>query len=471
MNAPGPLGAASHGGALKLPSRAAASAPGLQPPARSLVQPRLGLLALGALLGCALLISVGAASTDALLPESARPMPSWLTGPFGSTGLSLGVGPLIAVLTLMFVAYVVAVREAERLPPRVVLMTIAALHALLLLAPPLLSTDVFSYQAYARMWALYGANPYLQGPHAIALDPLYPFVGAKWVTTPSAYGPVFTMLSYLLAHLSIAASTLAYKAMAAMASLATVALVWNAARQRGLNSARAAALVALNPLVVVYGVGGGHNDLLMVTLMMAGVYALLTHRDRAAGAMPVVAAAVKLTAGVFLPFALASLNGLGGRGRRRSLVIGVSVAATAVAAMGFAAFGTGQLHLPATVQRTQSEGDWHSIPGFISTRLGLGNVGHIAGVCLTIVFALVLIWLLRAVWRGEMDWIDGAGWSAVALLITAGSMLPWYVVWLMPFAALGTDRRLWRASLIMTGVVQAIQLIGLIGSGGSLRGL
>ncbi len=471
MSAPGPLGATSQSGALNLTSPAAVPARGLQRPARSLSQPRLGLLALGGLLVCALLIAVGAANTDALLPESARPVPSWLAGPFGGTGLNLGVVPLIAVMVLMFAAYVVAVREADRLSPRVVLMTIAALHAVLLLAPPLLSTDVFSYQAYARMWALYGTNPYLQGPHAIALDPLYPFIGAKWVTTPTAYGPVFTILSYLLAHLSIAASTLAYKALAAMASLATVALVWNAARLRGLNPARAAALVALNPLVVVYGVGGGHNDLLMVTLMMAGVYALLTHRDRAAGAMPVVAAAVKLTAGVFLPFALASLNGLGGRGRRRSFVIGVGVAATAVAAMGFAAFGTGLLHLPETLQRTQSEGDWHSIPGFISTRLGLGAVGHIAALCLAIVFALVLIWLLRAVWRAEMDWIDGAGWSAVALLITAGSMLPWYVVWLMPFAALATDRRLWRTSLIVTGVVQTIQLVGLIPHGGSLPGL
>ncbi len=85
-------------------------------------------------------------------------------------------------------------------------MTIAALHALVLLAPPLLSTDVFSYQAYARMGELYGINPYLHGPHAIALDPVYPFIGAKWVTMPTAYGPVFTLLSYLLAPLSIAAS-------------------------------------------------------------------------------------------------------------------------------------------------------------------------------------------------------------------------------------------------------------------------
>ena len=71
-------------------------------------------------------------------------------------------------------------------------------------------------------------------------------------------------------------------------------------------------------------------------------------------------------------------------------------------------------------------------------------------------FVGVFVWLVRRVWRGEMDWIDGAGWTAVALLITASSMLPWYVAWLMPLAALCTDRRLWRASLVMTGVVLGI---------------
>ena len=111
---------------------------------------------------------------------------------------------------------------------------------------------------------MYGFNPYLAGPHAIAGDPLYHYIGAKWIGTPTVYGPVFTGLSYLLAPLSIPASVFAYKAIAAISSLAIVALVWNGARLRGVDPVRAAALVGLNPLIVVYGVGGGHNDLLML---------------------------------------------------------------------------------------------------------------------------------------------------------------------------------------------------------------
>ena len=80
-------------------------------------------------------------------------------------------------------------------------------------------------------------------------------------------------------------------------------------------------------------------------------------------------------------------------------------------------------------------------------------------------------WLLRRVWRGELDWIAGAAWTAAALLITASSLLPWYVAWLMPLAALGSDRRLWRTAVVITGVVQGIQLLGYIPHGSSLLGL
>ncbi len=343
-----------------------------------------------------------------------------------------------------------------------ILMGIAALNAIVLLAPPLLSTDVFSYQFYARMGSLYGANPYLAGPHALALDPLFPFIGAKWSYTPTVYGPLFTLLSYALTPLSIAASALAYKAIAACASLGTVALVWHAARWRGVDPVRAVALVGLNPLIVLYGVGGGHNDLLMLLPLMAGIYLLLAKRERAGSAMVVVAAGIKITAAFPLAFAIAGRGGRRARDRRRDVLVGAGAATAGIGALSFALFGTGPLHMFSTIEKVQSEGDWHSIPGFIGTRLGLGTVGHVTGIVLGVVFVVTLFLLLRRVWQGRLDWIVASGWAAVALLVTASSLLPWYVAWVMPFAALGGDRRLWRTAILLTGVIQAIQLIGYI---------
>src|SRR5579859_1500998 len=230
----------------------------------------LGLTALTGLVATTALVELAAAHTSVLLPETVGlALPTGLAGAFGGVGFGLGGAAVIAVLVAMFASYVVAVNAAGALSPRTILMAIAAVNALVLLGPLLFSTDVFSYQFYGRMGALFGANPYLAGPHALAGDSLYPYIGAKWSYTPTVYGPLFTLLSYVLAPLSVAASALAYKAIAACASLGTVALVWHAARLRGVDQARAVALVGLNPLIVLYGVGGGHNDLLMLLPLMA----------------------------------------------------------------------------------------------------------------------------------------------------------------------------------------------------------
>ena len=279
---------------------------------------------------------------------------------------------------------------------------------------------------------------------------------------------MFTALSYLLAPLSIPANVLAYKAIAAVSSLAIIALVWNGARLRGVSPVKAAALVGLNPLIVVYGVGGGHNDLLMLVPLLAGLVLLLQRRGRLGAGSIVVGVGIKMTAGLLLPFALAGARGQLFHTRRRELLIGAGVAATLLSIFTVALFGAGPLHLPGTIENVQSKGNWQSIPGFIGTRLGLGTVGHPVALILGALFAVALGWLLWRVWRGEIDWIAGAGWAAFALLVTAASLLPWYVAWLMPLAALGLDRRLWKASLVLTGVMVGFQLVAYIPHGSTV---
>jgi hypothetical protein len=464
MSVNSPLGA-TQGGAFEL------RAPALDARAAA-VRNWLGLLGLGGMLATGLLVAISAAGTDNLLPQTVRAGIglTGLAGSFGTPGIDLGSVGLIVVMAVMFVSYVIAVGAAGRLSPLAVLGAIAALHALMLLAPPLVSTDVFSYQFYGRIGELYGANPYLAGPHALALDPLYPYIGSKWVYTPTVYGPLFTGLSYLLAPLTIPANVLAYKAIAAVSSLAVVALVWNAARLRGIDPVKAAALVGLNPLIVVYGVGGGHNDLLMLVPLLAGVLLLLQRRGRLGAGSIVVGAGIKVTAGLLLPFALAGARGPLFRTRRRDILVGAGVAGAALSAFAFALFGTGPLHLPATIENVQTNGNWQSIPGLIVTHLGLDNAGIPVALILGALFALVVGWLLWRVWNGQLDWIAGAGWAAVALLVSAASLLPWYVAWLIPLAALGRDRRLWQASILLTGAIGCVQLLANIPHGGGVLG-
>jgi alpha-1,6-mannosyltransferase len=453
MSVHGPLRADIAAGVVRLPASGS--------PEQAASSSRRGLVALAGVLVCGSLLSVAAAHTESLLPETIRPVPRSLAGAFGGTGLNLHVGGAIAALSVMFVSYAVVVAASTRLSARSVLIAVAALHAVVLVGPPLVSTDVFSYQAYARLGSVYAYNPYLNGPHANPLDQVFPYIGAKWAYIPSVYGPVFTAFSYLLASLSIATSVFAYKSIAAVASLALVAVVWRCAQLRGINPVRAAALVGLNPLLVLYGVGGGHNDLLMLLAVVSSIWALLASRERTSGALMMVAIGVKLTAGLLLPFVFAAGGPRRGRSRR-DLLVGAGVGFALIAALSFAVFGSGAFHLLATVRQSQSEGDWKSIPGVISTRLGMPTVGHISQWVLAAGFVIVTAWLVWRVWQGMTDWIDGAGWATLALLIASSSFLPWYVAWMLPLAALGHDRWLWRTAIVMSGIVQVIQLLGYI---------
>jgi len=247
-----------------------------------------------------------------------------------------------------------------------------------------------------------------------------------------------------------------------------VALVWHCARLRGINPVKAVALVGLNPLLVLYGIGGGHNDLLMLFVLVAAIYAILASRERLGGALTMLAIGVKLTAGLLLPFALAAGGPQRARGQRRNLAVGAGVGLALIASLSFSVFGSGAFNLLSTVTQSQSKGDWKSIPGFISTRLHLPAVGQITGYVLATAFLIVCCWLLWRVWRGRTDWIEGAGWATLAMLVASSSLLPWYVAWLLPLAALGHDRRLFRMAIVLTGVVQGIQLLGYIPHGSGL---
>ncbi len=167
---------------------------------------------------------------------------------------------------------------------RYAIALVAVLQAIVFAGPILLSTDVFSYIAYARMGVVHGVNPYLHGPIAIAEDPVFRYVGMDWLHVATAYGPLYTLLSYPLALLGVTGALWGMKLLALAASVGTLLLTWRCARARDLDPVMALLVVGANPLYVIYTLGGAHNDLIMLFLMMAAVSLSLARRDAAAAA-------------------------------------------------------------------------------------------------------------------------------------------------------------------------------------------
>ena len=117
------------------------------------------------------------------------------------------------------------------------------------------------------------STPTSTPPDAVPADPA--FADVTWTEATSAYGPLFTLATYPLAWLPVGAAVAVLKAVAALSVLGLAAVVARLAAWRGVDPLRAAAFVALNPLVLVHVVGGAHNDGLTMLLAMLAVAALL----------------------------------------------------------------------------------------------------------------------------------------------------------------------------------------------------
>lgn len=404
------------------------------------LQSTVAAISLLALVGTSLLVVVIAAQRPSFLTPLSEHgyFPDWMAGPLRGLWPSLTSSGnrlawlVSALLAGMFVIYLLAVANAKRLDARWTIAAIVAVHLIFLLAPPLSYTDVFNYVNYGRMGVVHHLNPYtttpLLEPHD---DPS--FLLSNWHHLLSPYGPVFTLFTYALVPLGVVASFWIMKLLVGLASLTLLALVWRCACALGRNPTSAIALVGLNPIVLVWGLGADHNDSLMIAFVVLGAYLLIRapQASRGAGAALVAAVFIKASAAVLLPVFLLA-------GERRRFAVGAAAAAAVLGAASLIAFGP---HPPDISTQSQLVAAL-SLPNLFGLALGLG--GETAGVRLLFEAALIVAIGGCAIWaaRRPDEWLTAAGTATIALLISLGWAGPWYLLWVLPFAALSRSRRL-----------------------------
>lgn len=330
---------------------------------------------------------------------------------------------------------------APRLGRRLVWGLILVLVVAFAAAPVLLSHDVHSYVDYARLGVRHGLDPYVHPPSAAPADPAYADV--TWRQATSVYGPLFTLATYPLAWLPVGAAVAGLKALAALCVLGTALLTARIAAWRGADPLRAAAFVALNPLVLVHVIGGAHNDALMVFLATLAVAALLSARERSGGATLIAAAAIKLPAALLAPFALLAT----GRNGVVRLAVGVLASALAIGVAAYLAFGWDWLRAFGSAGADQGRTSHLSIPTTLARITGLPptDTRILAAILFTALIAYLLLWT----WRGG-DWPRAAAWATLALLLATSWLLPWYLLWPLPLVAISRDRPLQALTLALT---------------------
>ena len=381
--------------------------------------------------------------------------------PKGTAATVLGVVALTVGLMLVLGSWFVLgllLKRGAALRP--LYRITCAWAAPLLIGPPIFSRDLYSYAADGMMVVRH-ISPYSNGPASLGASKFLAPVSHAWLTTPSPYGPLFLRFAHAAVRLS-GGSVVSAIMILRLLEVAGVVLIAvslpTLARAAGKDPARAVWLGVCNPLVLFHFIGGGHNDALMVGLIVAGLAVGVVGKHPMLGVLIcMVAATIKAPAVIPAGFIILEAVRSGPAERRLptfaklagvgSLAfIGVSWACN----LGWGWIGA--LGIPGTnrtlLTPTTFIAHWISdVVGHETLVLNLIRIG--AGGATVVGVAYLL-------WRAPKIGTVRACGIALALIVALGPVvLPWYALWgLVVLAAVG--RRIERGFAIFASVVLSI---------------
>ncbi len=306
-------------------------------------------------------------------PGLYQPLRGWLDPAWNVPhhGDATDVGPMLAfgtTLLAMCLFYAAALLYAHRwdaaafatseVTPRaanrplpLILATTALLCIPLWLAPGMLSHDVYSYTAYGQMAQLHDTNPMIYGPDTVITAPLISLV--TWQKETSVYGPLWVDLSRGLTILAQAIDpnpdtnlglyVLLYKLLAIVAHLLNAALIYAILRRwRPQQRTFGTLLYAWNPLMLIEFANSGHNDIVLLTFILAAILLHLQGRPRWAVVAFTFGTLVKLSVlFVFGPYVLLLLWQARDWRTRVATLASVGGVALALAALLYAPYWAG----------------------------------------------------------------------------------------------------------------------------------
>lgn len=341
-----------------------------------------------------------------------------------------------------FLLALLAARSLSASSPRFLLLSATLFRATLLPRSPDLSDDIHRYVWDGKV-ARAAVSPYAFAPADPAMAGLDPELRSR-VAHPeirTVYPPVAQA-----GFRAFGGNRMALKAFFSAADVAIVAMLW----RPGPGGAFAAALYAFHPLPVTETAGQGHLDSLGVALLVASLVWLARQRRAAAGVAFAASVLTKYVSVAALPVLLRS-------GRTRFLAAAglFSALVWTIAGRGASPLGgfsefamrwdSNSVLYPAVVRFM----DWSDLPSrvkelFIAWKAEHGHPpwtqdvfpffysAFFARVALAFLLVLALAWIT---WRVR-DSIDGTFAALAALLLLSPTLHPWYLLWLLPFAAM-----------------------------------
>lgn len=419
-----------------------------------------------------------ASATVVVALTKAGPGPGVITpdGPFGiwratAEGQMFWSITAMVATALLALAFVQLYRLARRRMADVRCVTIvsAAWAAPLLIGPPLLSLDVYSYLAQGHLVTL-GLDPYTTAPIVLGHGPVLEAVAPVWRMTPAPYGPLSLGLLGWLAEFTQAGHVPFILLLRLLTVISVVAGGWAAVRlSRPGSRTVALTLVAANPVVSLHLIGGLHLDVLIGVLAAVALLAVRRQWWWLAALAAALAFAIKLPGLVLVGYVLlARFHRRAARWLRGSLEVLAITVGTVSVCSAMVPDGWGWL---ATLDTPGTYNQPYAAPSLLaefghrvidaaganvrfddvltSARIGTMAAGAV----------VILVLLLRARQPSNVRHsgaLVGGGLATVA--IAAPVIHPWYLSWglVLVAACAGVPARRWLVAATVIASFTAI---------------
>ncbi len=337
----------------------------------------------------------------------------------------------------------------------------------LVLGVPLFSRDLYSYFAQGTIAHL-GFSPYHDAPVVLARighDHVLSAVDPFWRKATAPYGPLFLAGVSVIAGLTgshLVLGVILVRLFDLVGLVLLAIFVPRLARSTGADPIRAVWLAVASPLVLLQLVAPGHNDLLMVGVMVAGVSLALEGRPLLGIVVCAIAATIKLPAAVAVVFlAVAWIRSE--QASRARLVVAIKAAVgaitsaaviTAITGFGVGWISTSLFSTPARVRLAitpATDISW-TVAKLLNALGAATSFKGVESVLRPIIFALVvivaLVLLRKTRWPTVTPYL---GVALVAFAFGGPALWPWYLSWGLVLLAAWTRTQVSR--MIVVGVL------------------
>ncbi len=334
----------------------------------------------------------------------------------------------------------------------------------LLLAPPLFSRDLYSYVVQGLL-AHQGMNPYTTSPSVLSSTAAFQGIASVWQHTPAPYGPLSALVANAAAGLA-GSSLVAQIIVMRLPELCGMALMMvfipRLCRRLGADPGVGVWLAVLSPLAIVSFLASGHNEGLMLGLMVMGI--ALVMEERVAVGFTAIAAAATIKLPAIAGIALLAMERFRTRPKDRARLIVMAVgipavvwlALTLLTGFGFGWLSPTAIQIPTQIRTLATPSV--ALGVFIASilhALGLGIETHavvtVTRTVVTLSTVATVLWLFLNVQRYEVVRILGLALLVVA--IGSPTLWPWYFTWgITVLAATSAQRSKALAALAVAAV-------------------